>query len=119
LDKTLTSVYIHVTRVGATCQGIGAGLAGLRMWISFFHAHEKLSIGSIVTPALVPPSTDLDPYPRRRVFLPVAIFREGGEPLNIVSVNKRKHVQSRISVEFSAHIISYKFVKSLFMGKYY
>jgi hypothetical protein len=67
LDKTLTSVYIHGTRVGATCQGIGAGLVGLRMWISFFHAREKLSVGSTVTPAPVPAGTDLDPYPRLSV----------------------------------------------------
>jgi hypothetical protein len=64
LNETLTSVYIHGIGVGATCQCIGAGLAGLRTRASLFHACEKLSAGSRVAPAPVPVGTYLDPYPR-------------------------------------------------------
>ena len=42
--------------------GIGAGLAGLRVRISFFHAREQISIVLRVMPAPVPTDTYLDPY---------------------------------------------------------
>jgi len=39
--------------------GIGAGLAGLRVRISFFHAREQISVGFRVMPTPVPAGTYL------------------------------------------------------------